>query len=123
VAEDIAWLEAENCGFGAATVGASDPEDLGGLTLSKLLEQFGFQLGEVAAPNRVLLEGDGEGVSRVLHAAGGRGGGGGLVGGCSSGGVSVGCWLDSVSLLRPRGIHAAWTKTEAVLDITGNEGK
>lgn len=34
VAEDLAWFEAEDGRFGAAGVGASDPEDLGRLAFS-----------------------------------------------------------------------------------------
>lgn len=58
VAEDIAGLEAENCGFGAAGVCTAYPEDFGRLAFAEFLEELRLELSEVAAPFRVGFEGD-----------------------------------------------------------------
>jgi len=42
MAEDVAGLQAQNCGLWTSRVGAPNPEDLGGLALTELLEEFGF---------------------------------------------------------------------------------
>jgi hypothetical protein len=62
VAEDLAGLEAENSGFGAAGVGAADPEDLGRLPFAEAFEEGWIGFGEGAAPGAVVVEGFGVGV-------------------------------------------------------------
>lgn len=62
VAEDLARLETEDGGFGTAGVGASDPQDLGGLALAQAFEEGWVGFGEGTAPRAVVVEGAGVGV-------------------------------------------------------------
>ena len=65
VDEDIARLEAEDGGFGDAGVGATDPEDLGGLAFCERGEERGVVGGGIAGPGFVLGQGAGEVVYMV----------------------------------------------------------
>lgn len=62
MAEDVTGLEAKDGCFGTTRVSTANPQDLRSLSLAKFGEEFRLELGEVAAPFGVLLEGDGVGV-------------------------------------------------------------
>lgn len=62
VHEDVAGLQAEDGGFGAAGVGAADPEDFGMLARGEFGEEKGVFFDGFGGPFVVLLEGLLEGV-------------------------------------------------------------
>ena len=62
VHEDVAGLEAEDCGFGYARVRAADPEDLGLLAGGERREEVGLLLGGLGGPFFVFADGGVDGV-------------------------------------------------------------